>query len=164
MSPRLDEGLQQWSSAIVPHYVFFILLFVGTVLYGLWKGGGPERWAAGIIFVAVVLTGLAQHLDPAPFSAIQWGVTAVDGLTLIAFGAVALLSTRYWPMWVAALQIIQFLSDFTRALPGMIDLAYAFASSVIGYPICVLIVIATARHRLRTARYGVQPAWRAGLR
>jgi hypothetical protein len=144
----------------VPHYVIFIALFIGSTLYAFWKGGGPERWAAGILLVGVVLTGLAEHFETARFSTIQWCVAAVDCFVLAGFMTIALLSTRYWPMWLAALQIIQLSSDFTRALPGMIDLVYAIASSLIGYPLCIIIAMGTARHRLRTARHGAQHAWR----
>ena len=141
----------------------FEILFVGSVSYALWKGGAPERVAAAILLLGVVLTSTSQAFDTHRFATVQWGVAVVDAAVLAGFLSVALLSTRYWPMWLAALQIIQFCSDFAKLLPGVAALTYAMASSLIGYPIALIIIAATVRHRMRTARFGLQPSWRHQL-
>lgn len=142
------------------HTIAFLILFVGSMSYALWRGGAPERAAAAVLLTGVFLTGIAQVHDAHRYATVQWGVAMADLFTLAGFLAVALLSTRYWPMWLAALQIIQFCSDFAKLLPGVVELTYAIASSLIGYPLALIIAVATARHRMRTARYGPQPAWR----
>jgi hypothetical protein len=141
----------------------FLILFVGSVTYALWKGGAPERAAAFILLAGVVLTSTSQAFDAHRFATVQWGVAVVDAGALAGFMALALLSTRYWPMWLTALQIIQFCSDFAKLLPGVAELTYAMASSLIGYPIALIIILATVRHRMRTARFGLQPSWRYQL-
>jgi len=141
----------------------FEILFVGCVSYALWKGGAPERVAAAVLLLGVVLTSATQAFDTHRFATVQWGVAVVDAAVLAGFLSVALLSTRYWPMWLAALQIIQFCSDFAKLLPGVAALTYAMASSLIGYPIALIIIAGTVRHRMRTARFGLQPSWRHQL-
>jgi hypothetical protein len=141
----------------------FLLLFLGSVSYALWKGGAPERVAAAILLAGVVLTATTQAFDTHRYATVQWGAAMVDVGVLIGFLSVALLSTRYWPMWLAALQIIQLCSDFAKLLPGVAALTYAMASSLIGYPVALLIIAATVRHRMRTARFGLQPSWRHQL-
>ncbi|PXA86345.1 hypothetical protein DMC47_34905 [Nostoc sp. 3335mG] len=147
----------------MPHYIAFVILLLGSVSYAFWKGGAPERVAAAILMAGVVLSSTALALDPHRYATVQWGVAAVDAAVLAGFLSVALLSTRYWPMWLAALQIIQFSSDFSKLLPGVAALTYAMASSLIGYPVALIIVVATVRHRMRTARFGLQPSWRHQL-
>ena len=127
------------------------------------EGGAPERIAAAILLAGVILTILAQLLETNRYASVQWGVAVVDAGVLVGFLSVALLSTRYWPMWLAALQIIQFCSDFAKLLPGVAELTYAMASSLIGYPLILIIIVATVRHRMRIAHYGLQPAWRHQL-
>jgi hypothetical protein len=147
----------------VSHYIAFLILFLGSMSYALWRGGAPERTAAAVLLAGVVLTGIAQVHDAHRYATVQWGVAMADLLTLAGFLAVALLSTRYWPMWLAALQIIQLCSDFAKLLPGVVELTYAIASSLIGYPLALIIAVATVRHRMRTARFGFQPSWRHQL-
>ena len=147
----------------MPHYVIFPILLTGSMAYALWKGGAPERIAAAVLFAGVILTIVAQLFDTNRYATVQWGAAAVDAGVLAGFLSVALLSTRYWPMWLTALQIIQFCSDFAKLLPGVAELTYAMASSLIGYPLILIIVVATMRHRMRTAQYGLQPAWRHQL-
>jgi hypothetical protein len=147
----------------MPHYMAFLILFLGSMAYALWKGGAPERIAAGVTLAGVILTGIAQMHEAHRYATVQWGVAMADLFILTGFLAVALLSTRYWPMWLAALQIIQLCSDFAKLLPGVVELTYAMASSLIGYPVALIIAVATVRHRMRTARFGLQPSWRHQL-
>lgn len=147
----------------MPHYLVFHCLLIGSVSYALWRGGSPERVAAAVLLAGVVLTAAAQAFDTDRFATVQWGAAMVDVGVLAGFMAIALLSTRYWPMWLAAMQIIQLCSDFAKLLPGVAELTYAMASSLIGYPVVLLIIAATARHRMRTARFGLQPSWRHQL-
>ena len=147
----------------MPHYVIFPILLTGCMAYALWKGGPPERVAAAVLLGGVILTIVAQLFETNRYASVQWGVAVVDAGVLAGFLSVALLSTRYWPMWLAALQIIQFCSDFAKLLPGVADLTYAMASSLIGYPVALILAVATARHRMRTTRFGAQPSWRHQL-
>jgi Flp pilus assembly pilin Flp len=141
----------------------FLILFAGSMAYALWRGGAPERAAAFVLLAGVVSTSTAQAFDAHRFATVQWGVAMVDVAVLIGFLSVALLSTRYWPMWLTALQIIQLCSDFAKLLPGVAELTYAMASSLIGYPVALILAVATVRHRMRSARYGAQPSWRHQL-
>jgi hypothetical protein len=49
-----------------------------------------------------------------------------------------------------------------RAFNSAIDpWAYYVMVALGGYPICLIIAIATRRHQLRMAERGVDPSWRA---
>jgi hypothetical protein len=103
---------------------------------------------------------LAMAPTAAHFEHIAWGVLIVDVIMLAAVLALALSSTRYWPLWMAALQLLQVMSHFSRMLPGMIALTYAIAMSLIGYPIALLLAIAAWRHRQRTRMLGPESSWK----
>ena len=70
-------------------------------------------------------------------------------MTLGAFVLVALRSQRFWPLWVAGLQLTTSMSHMLKAVDaGLVPQAYAAAEKFWSYPILFILAIGTWRgHR-----------------
>lgn len=128
----------------------FRTLLISVVLFALWRGGREERLVAAFCAVGSVMT----HLLIAPlherFQDVELGVLAVDLVLLGGFLAVALRSYRFWPLWVAALQLTTTLGHILKGLDAdLIPKAYAASLSFWGYPILIIVLIGTWRAQPR---------------
>lgn len=126
-------------------YVFYLLL-AGLVALTWWRGRGDERLAAAVCVGGTALTVLVGNKLDIHGSEFDLAAFIVDGAIFIAFLVIALRSERFWPMWVAALQlttvVVHLLMILSPDLPGLIfGTALAFWS----YPILLLIAIGTWR-------------------
>jgi hypothetical protein len=142
------------------HYQLFPLLLIGCLAYAFALGGAPERLGALIMLLGTLATFLVARPAAMRFSHIEWGIAAVDVTALVAFLVLALVTTRHWPQWIAALQILQVASHFAATGPGTIRLVYAMAIALLAYPMLALIAAGTTRHWLRRRANGTDPSWR----
>ena len=112
----------------MPRYVIFWMILFATCGYALVKGRRYERLAASLFLVATLVSVLAHLSLWAGYRAINIGEVAVDCLVLIVVVGIALVSDRFWPLWVAGLQLVASMAHILKATTG--DLppwAYAFA-------------------------------------
>lgn len=125
--------------------VFWSLL---AALVGLayWRGRTDERLAAMVCLLGAMLTvwvGNNLHSDSSSFDIAAF---LVDTAVFLAFLLIALRSTRFWPMWVAALQLtttsVHLLMIISPDLPGQI---FGAALAVWSYPILLLIGVGAWR-------------------
>ena len=132
----------------------FLLLLLGGFAFVF--GRSDERIAAATFVctsLASVLiearTGLIGHDGVAVSSVV------VDVLALAGYMVVAVRSERFWPLWVAGLQLAMILTygfAFRRIdLPPELN---AEVSSFWLYPIALVIVIGTSRNARRRAVEG----------
>ena len=71
---------------------------------------------------------------------------AVDIMVLLAFTAVALKSDRFWPLWIAGLQLTTTLGHALKGLDHqMVPIAYAVSLQFWSYPIQIILIIAVWR-------------------
>lgn len=141
--------------------LLFLGLLLGTLLYALLRGAAPERWAAGLIAAATILSALVPKTGKVAFGTFEPYLCAVDTATAIAFVLLALYAQRYWPMWLAALQIDTVVTHLAMLVaPRVMPWAYAVIEIAWSYPIVVLLAVGTARHRQRLRQYGDDPSWR----
>jgi hypothetical protein len=126
-----------------PHTYYAILFLVSA--YAFVVGRLDERIAAATCIIATFATNLVY--DPyGSFAGVEYGVFIVDAATFFAFTALALRSERFWPLWIAGLQLTTLMSHLFKL--GRIDLmpeAYAAAARFWVYPIFLIIVIGTWR-------------------
>ena len=133
---------------------YFALLFA-VCAYAFIAGRGDERMVASICVVASIASVVVISPLASRYSHLEAGVFLVDVATLAGFTFVALRSDRFWPLWVAGLQLTTLMSHAFKL--GRIDLmpqAYAAAARFWVYPIFLIIVIGTwrsARRRRQTA-------------
>jgi len=128
---------------------YYAILFLVSA-YAFVRGRLDERVAAATCIVATFATNIVY--DPlGSYAGVEYGVFIVDAATFLAFTLLALKSERFWPLWIAGLQLTTLMSHLFKL--GRIDLmpeAYAAAARFWVYPIFLIIVIGTWRsHRRR---------------
>lgn len=81
---------------------------VASIVYTVWRGGRDERLLSIIFFVASVAT--SQLLTGAHWLPTKTGAVMIGVLVALSFGAVAMVSNRWWPLWATSFQIISTVS------------------------------------------------------
>jgi hypothetical protein len=141
-------------------YIFDVLLGA-SLLYALSRGGAPEKIAASLMSSAAV-TSLALYQQTLGFGMIQWGIMFVDVMLLCALGVIALIANRYWPIWLTSMQLVTVWSHIAAAMVSShLAFAYAIASTAWSFPMLILLIGGTYRHRQRSRRFLHDPAWNA---
>jgi len=121
--------------------------------YALWRGRGDERVAAAVCIAASLVTHFIVGPKLGGFYSFETGVLAVDLATFAAFVSVALSSSRFWPRWIAGLQLTTLLAHgFQLVSADLIPLAYAAAGRFWSYPILIIIAVGAWRHHRRSRR------------
>jgi len=132
---------------------YFVVLFA-VCAYAFMRGRSDERTVATICVIASIASVAVISPLASRYSQVEAGVFIVDLATFAGFTFVALRSERFWPLWVAGLQLTTLMSHAFKL--GRLDLmpqAYAAAARFWVYPIFVIIVIGTWRsHRRRLER------------
>lgn len=125
---------------------FFYLLLIALVGLTLWRGRTEERSAAGICVGGTLLTVLVGNKLAVTHSYFDMAAFLVDVAVLFAFVAIAMRSARFWPLWVAGLQLtttsVHLLMLLAPRLPGGI---FAYALAFWSYPILILIAVGAWR-------------------
>lgn len=128
------------------------LLLTAVAVYAIWLGGRDERVVALICVAASLSSMLVIGTWHNSFSTVEIGILLVDQLTLLAFITVALVSRRFWPLWVAGFQLTAIMSHVLKAIHfDLIPQAYAAAERFWVYPIFAVIVAGTWRTQRRRA-------------
>lgn len=129
--------------------ILFWLLLVVSCGYALWRGRKYERIAAGVFVGATVLSILGHSPLHSRYVGIEISDLLVDTAVLIAVLAIALVSDRFWPLWVAGLQLVDSMSHVMKAIDAtLVPPVYAAAERFWSYPILgILLVGAWRQHR-----------------
>jgi hypothetical protein len=140
--------------------VLFFLIAAVSIGLALWKGGQPERLAAGIFILASFLqTTLYQFAEPRLLEVDLVGVLA-DLVLTSGIVAIALNAKRAWTIWASALQLLTLSSHFPRSLDSEIMArAYAILSSAPTGVMLVLLIIGTIGHQRRLMKNGSDADW-----
>jgi hypothetical protein len=142
------------------HPFVYLALLIACCTYAGLRGAAPERIGAAILATGSVLTYAVPSSNAIDYTSVEVGIFLVDVATALAFITLALLANRYWPLWVAALQIIGTAGHAVKlADPETIRRAYAFALIFWSYPMLLLIALGTWRHQQRLARSGADRSW-----
>ena len=136
-------------------FIFWTLLVV-TCGYALWRGRKYEQLSALVFIAASVGSVVARSALQENYSAVARSDLAIDLLVLIALVGVALRSDRFWPLWVAGLQLTISLSHVLKAIqPDLLPLAYAAAERFWSYPTLIILFIGSWRqHQRRISEQG----------
>ena len=145
-----------WSGhpAMFQRYYIFLALLLLSCGYALWRGRSDERIVAAICLLAVVATRFAISPLSKRYSGIENGLLIIDLLMLSAFVVIALRSQRFWPLWVAGLQLTNSMAHLMKAIElDLMPVAYRAAAVFWSYPILIILAIGTWRtHRRRLVR------------
>ena len=124
----------------------FKIVLVLVVLFALIRGGRDERIVASLCFAGTVATMLVLSPLGERFADIEVGVFAIDLAMLGGFVAVALRSCRFWPLWVAGLQLTTIFGHVLKTVStDLLPQAYAAALYFWSYPILVILAVGTWR-------------------
>ena len=133
-------------------YFFWTLLLV-TCGYALWRGRGDEKIAASVCLGATIVTQLVMPPQALRYSNLDFQLILIDLAVLAVFVAIALRSERFWPLWVAGLQLTISISHLLKAVDQeLMPRAYAAAAVLWSYPILLIIVAGTWRQHRRRLR------------
>lgn len=137
---------------MIPHQYIFRALLVLACGYAFWRGRRAERTVGVICIIATIATRFTVSPISVRYSGVELGVLAIDLAVLIGFVAVALRSDRFWPLWVAGLQLTTSISHSMKAIDEqLVPIAYGAAIALWSYPILVILAIGTWRsHRMRS--------------
>ena len=118
--------------------------------YAFARGQLDERLAVTICIAATIGTILVHSPLSVRFSSVEVGVLIVDVIALLAFTAIALRTDRFWPLWVAGLQLTTTMAHFLKAVDlQMMPQVYAAAARCGVSPIFLIIVVGTWRSNRR---------------
>jgi len=133
-----------------PPVYYTILFLVCAFAFGL--GRSDERAAAAVCIMATFASNLVY--DPrGAYAGVEVGVFIVDAATFAGFAFIALRSERYWPLWLAGLQLTTVFAHVLKAIQlDLMPEAYAAAARFWVYPIFLTLIVGTWRsYRRRIA-------------
>jgi hypothetical protein len=131
----------------------FRLFLALVVLYALLRGSRDERHVALICLVGTVLTTLVLSPLAERFATVERPVMLVDLAVLAGFVVVALRSERFWPLWVAGLQLTTIMGHVVKEVDlALLPRAYGAALNFWAYPIVLILAIGTWRTQRRLNR------------
>lgn len=94
------------------------------------------------------------------YTSVEVGILFGDLALFVVIVGVALMSTRFWPILQASMAGCDLLGHFAKPLgPDILPKAYYAIVAFWGYPMVILLIVATWRHQARLRRYGVDYAW-----
>jgi hypothetical protein len=133
--------------------ILFWLLLAVSCGYALWRGRKYERIAALVFVSATVLSILGHSPIHSRYVGIETADLIVDTAVLIAVAAIALVSDRFWPLWVAGLQTVDSLSHLMKAIDAdLVPHVYAAAERFWSYPILVILLVGAWRQHQRSRK------------
>lgn len=124
--------------------IAYLIVLAAVVLFAFWRGRADEKFAATVCVLATAATHVAWEPVIGSYSDLEIGVFVVDFGTLAAFTYLALRSDRFWPLWVAGLQLTTILSHLLKLVRlDLLPQAYAAAGRFWVYPIFLIIAAGT---------------------
>jgi hypothetical protein len=134
---------------MIPHYIIYWAILLLICAFAFWRGRQEERIAAAACLVATIVTVWIIPPVALRYSAMDPAQLAIDGAMLATFVTIALRSERFWPLWVAGLQLTMSTSHLMKAIDSdLLPRAYAAAAVLWSYPILLIIFVGTWRaHR-----------------
>jgi hypothetical protein len=135
--------------------LFYFLLLIAVAAYAVSRGGRDERIAAWTCVAASFGSLALLATQTAYYSSLEHGVAVIDFATLLTFMWIALRSHRFWPLWVAGLQLTATTGHVLKFVePDLLPVVYAASLASWSYVILLIIAIGTWRCAHRDAPSG----------
>ena len=133
--------------------ILYNLLLFGACGYAFWRGKVDARIVAAAFFIGNFATFALRSQPSGGYSSLEPGIFAVDLACLLAFTYAALISDRFWPLWVSGLQLTTSFGHVLKAIDAeLMPLAYAASLRFWGYPILIILAIGVWRSQRRLHR------------
>jgi hypothetical protein len=138
--------------------ILFYALMSGSCGYALAKGKADARIVGAVFLIGTFATIGLRSSRTGGYSSVEFGIFAVDVACLAAFTYAALISDRFWPLWVSGFQLTTTFGHIFKAVDSqLLPLAYAAALRFWGYPILIMLAIGVWRSQRRLSA-GREPA------
>jgi hypothetical protein len=99
-------------------------------------------------------TALRSHVA-GTYSSVETGILVVDVLGFLGFTYAAMISNRFWPLWVSGLQLTTSFGHLLKAFQSdLMPMAYAAALRFWSYPILIILLVGTWREHRRLQQRG----------
>ena len=130
--------------------IFFFALMAAACGYALLKGRTDARIVGAVFLVGTFATMGLRSSPAGGYSSVESGIFAVDVVCLLAFTYAALISDRFWPLWVSGFQLTTIFGHVFKAIDSdLLPLAYAAALRFWGYPILIMLAVGVWRQQKR---------------
>jgi hypothetical protein len=130
-------------------------VLLAVCLYAWWRGGPDERIVAATCLAGTAATLLAISPLQQRYAGVEEGLMMVDLAVLAGFVAVALRSQRFWPLWIAGLQLTTAIGHLLKGIDqDLLPRAYGAALQFWSYPILLILAAGTYRRHQRLKREG----------
>jgi hypothetical protein len=128
-------------------------LLLAVCIYAWLRGGTDERAVAATCLAGTLATLLVISPLRQRYAGVEEGLLFVDLAVLAGFIAVALRSKRFWPLWVAGLQLTTSLGHILKGIDqDLMPRAYGAALQFWSYPILIIVAVGTYRSHRRLRR------------
>ena len=125
-------------------------LLLAVCIYAWWRGGADERVVAATGLAGTAATMIAISPLRHRYSGVEEGLLLVDLAVLAGFVTVALRSKRFWPLWVAGLQLTTSIGHLLKGVDqDLLPKAYGAALHFWSYPILIVLAVGTFRRHQR---------------
>ena len=133
--------------------IFFFALMAAACGYALLRGRTDARIVGAVFLVGTFATMCLRSSPAGGYSSVESGIFAVDVVCLLAFTYAALISDRFWPLWVSGFQLTTIFGHLFKAVDSdLLPLAYAAALRFWGYPILIMLAVGVWRQQKRLRR------------
>lgn len=141
-------------------YALQILLLVLISVYAWRRAGVTEK--RGTVLMAFLLLAspvyAAISTKAGRFDQIDPGYLVIDGAILMAMTGFALVSEKWWPLWLAGAQLIALLSHFVRLMnASYAPFAYALMMRAPSWVQLAILALGTWLAARRTAALQSSP-------
>jgi hypothetical protein len=128
----------------------FRSLLALVALYALLRGKRDERLACLILVIGVIATELVLPPARDRFEGVETHLMLVDVAVFGGFLLVALRSDRFWPLWIAGLQLTAILGHVLKTVDTeLFARAYGAALMFWAYPMLLILAVGTWRNHRR---------------
>jgi hypothetical protein len=131
-------------------FIIYHLLLFGACGYALFRGNTDARIVGAVFLIGNFVTYALRSPFAESYSSVETGIFVVDVIAFLAFTYAALISERFWPLWVSGLQLTTNLGHVMKAVDlHLMPLAYAAALRFWSYPILIILAVGVWRSQRR---------------
>lgn len=148
----------------LPVWVWPAVLMTVCAL-AVWRGRDDERLAAAAFLAAWAISLVVARAGD---YGTQWAILFVDVVLLAVLSAVALRTSRFWPLPVAALQLLAVVVPIAKAVDAGVS-GWAFITAALGFQYLALFgigygAITSPRRYAEIDALGPPPAMAGAMR